>query len=419
MSTAGKTKQLLADFLGEKAVLVVEPSANFRASIKQFLANLRVRKVKLVTSVADARREMLTTKVGLFIVEWALDGTNGLQLCRSLRKEAAYRDTPFLLLSTENLRKDVILASEVRIDAYLIKPFSYEDFSAQIGAILAEQANPSRLRLLLESAEDKLARGDLEQAEQLYLEAQGVSDKSARALCGLARVKRQRGDPKAAVALLNQAVALNAEYIEAYRVMLDIHEEQFNRAGIIHTASILHSLSPENPRYTLMLARCYLEMSALEASEKFFRKTVSLSPRLAEAYKGLGNVYLAQEEYEKAMRSFKKALDLDENDVSTLNSLGTTYVRMEQYKEGIDKYMLALKLDPHDARVLFNIGHAHEKRGDLDKAKWYYAQALINKAGFDKAVRGLERLEKLRSEAVSDDDAGPSLPAGEILKKSS
>ncbi|PIQ84952.1 MAG: hypothetical protein COV73_06140, partial [Candidatus Omnitrophica bacterium CG11_big_fil_rev_8_21_14_0_20_43_6] len=55
--------------------------------------------------------------------------------------------------------------------------------------------------------------------------------------------------------------------------------------------------------------------------------------------------------------------------------------------------LLALKLDPSNPSVLFNIGHAYEKNEDLEKAKWYYAQALIHKPGFEKAIRGLERVE--------------------------
>ncbi len=161
------------------------------------------------------------------------------------------------------------------------------------------------------------------------------------------------------------------------------------------TASPLHTLSPENPRYTLVLARVYLEMNQLEAAEKFYRKSITLSPKLAMAYKGLGTVYLVQEDFDKAMKNFKKSLDLDADDVSSLNSLGMTYVRLGQYKEGIDQYLLALKLNPRDARVLFNLGQAHEKQEILAKAKWYYSQALVHKPGFEKAIRALERLDKV------------------------
>lgn len=386
--------KMLADWLGKRSVLVVEPSVNYRASIKQFLQNLKVKEIKVVSSVAEARREMLTRKIGFFIVEWQLTQTNGLQFCRSLRKEAQYKDSPFLLLSVENLRKDIVLASEVRIDGYLLKPFSYEDFREKIFSILRGLTQPTLLNNLLDLAETHLVGGRLEEAEQLYEESLTVREHSARALTGMARIERARDHADKALHHLSEAIRINPDYIEAYKHILEIHEEQEDRSGLIQTASILHQLSPENPRYTLILARAYLELQELEGSETFFRKTILLSPRMAEAYKGLGNVYMAKEDYEKAKRNFNKALDLDSEDIGILNSLGLAYIRLGQYKEGIERYMMGLKLDPHDARILFNIAHAYEKRADFDSAKKYYTQALMHKPGYTKAARGLERIAR-------------------------
>jgi tetratricopeptide (TPR) repeat protein len=408
-------KQALLQFLGDRTVVVIEPSTNYRTSIKQFLTNLKVRKMKLVSSVAEARREMLTLQVGFFIVEWGLDGTNGIQFCRSLRQEEARKDTPFLLLSTENMRGDVILASEVAIDGYLLKPFSYEDFCEQLFQIVRTRTAPTKLATIIDSAEDALAKGDLEHADKLFAQACDENPGSARALCGLAGVRRQRGDGAAAMRLLKEAARQNPDYVEAYRIMLELCEELEDRAGIVQAATVLNSMSPDNPRYTLILARTFLEMDQLEGSEMFFRKTLSLSPRLAEAYKGLGNVYMMKEEYEKAMKNYKKALDLDQNDIGILNSLGLSYIRMGQVKDGIERYMMALKLDPHDTRVLFNLGQAYEKNGDYERAKWHYAQALIHKPEFDKAVRGLERIERLtgaKTEEQLKEQAAAFIKAG-------
>jgi Tfp pilus assembly protein PilF len=393
----------LSEFLHDKVVLVVEPSVNYRTSIKQFLANLRVNRIKLVSSVQEARRELLTARVGLFIVEWSMEGENGLQFCRSLRKEPSYKDTAFMLLSTENLRKDVILASELKIHSYLLKPFSYEEFCYQLASIIKLQQSPTRLAQILDLAHEQLEKGDLNLSENLFNEALSIQAKSAKALVGLALVEQKKKNSMGALRYLNQATQANPEYIEAFRMMLDVLEERKDRAGMLQTAIILHEMSPENPRYTLVLARCYLEISALEASEKFFKKTVQLSPRLADGYKGLGYVYLAQDEYEKARKHFSKAIDLDTKDASTLNALGTSYIRLGQFQEGIARYMMALKFVPHDPRILFNIGHAHEKNSDLEKAKWYYAQSLLHKPNFEKPKRGLERLEGSRPDSSTEE----------------
>ncbi len=184
-------KKQIIDALHGVTVLVVEPSNNYRTSIKQFLTNLKVKKLKLVSSVAEARRELLTNKVGLFIVEWGLDQTNGIQFCRTLRKEVAYRETPFLLLSTENLKGDVILATEASISGYLLKPFSYEDFVAQIASIMLKQDKSSPVKLLLDRADALFNQKDFIQAAKAFESALLLKQNSARAYTGLARIHRE------------------------------------------------------------------------------------------------------------------------------------------------------------------------------------------------------------------------------------
>ena len=409
MSPFIPVKSALAEYLGDTSILVIEPSLNYRTSIKQFLTNLKIRRMKLVSTVAEARREMLATRAGLFIVEWSLDGMNGLQFCRQLRKEPAYKDVPFLLLSVENLRTDVILATEVSIDGYLLKPFSYEEFAAQLAQIIKAKKDPGTATSLLDRAEADLVAGRLADAEVNFVAALSVKERSARALTGLGRLKLKRGDPEGALESLRQAVASNPDYIEAYRAMLDVHESKGDRSSVIQVASMLHALSPDNPRYTLLLAKSYLEMQHLVGAEQYFKQTITLSPRIAEAYKGLGIVHTARDEHEKAVKSFRKALDLDETDVSTLNSLGMAYIRMGQFKAGVDKYLLAIKLNPSDHRVHFNLGHAYEKRGDLARAKSYYSQALTHCPDFEKAERGLKRLAESGQLQVA---AGDSLLSG-------
>jgi len=106
----GNDTQIVAEFLGNRYVVVIEPTPNYRVSIKQFLYNLRIGQVKIVANAAEARRELDSVEVGLLIVEWNLPELNGLQFCRSLRKNPIFRDLPILLLSVENLKRDVVLS---------------------------------------------------------------------------------------------------------------------------------------------------------------------------------------------------------------------------------------------------------------------------------------------------------------------
>ena len=391
---AQKTAKKLGQFIGKKSVLVVEPSKNYKSSIKGFLTNMRIDKIKLVSSSVEAHRELLTTPVGFFIVAWDLAGENGLKLCRELRKQSLYTETPILLLSAENMRQDVVLASEVGIDGYLLKPFSYEDFAAAVEHIVTSREFPSPVNQMLNEAFAKLACKETEKAGELFTNALRECPTSARAQCGLAATAYLRGDKNDAIALYKQAIDSNPSYIDAYRDLIDILMAQERSADLYDLAKTVNTLSPGNPRYTLIAAKAALDMAHLEESEQYFRQTIRLSPKLAEAFKGLGNIDIAREDYASAMKNFKKALDLDGSDFGVLNSLGLAYVKIGKFKEGIEKYRAALKMSPHEPKILFNLGFAKEKMGDIEDALFYYKRAVEYDPNFAKAARRLEVLIK-------------------------
>ena len=383
----------LNDYLKDRFILVVEPKVNYRASLKNFLVNLKVKQVRYVGSVAEAKREMLALKVGLFICEWLLPEKNGLQFCRELRKDKNYKTTPFLLLSTENLRKDVILASEGGVDAYLLKPFSYEDFCAQLGAITASAKNPSAVTSILERADTHSELKEYWVAEALYKEALAIKPTSAKALTGLGRLQLAEKNRPKAIAYFQQAVTNNPDYIDGYKYILQVSEEAGDAQGILQNATILHNLSPENPRYALLIAYAHMELGNLAQSEIEFKCCIRLSPAVADGYKGLGQLYLQKKDYEKARKTLAKALELDKSDVSILNSLGLAYIRQNMVDEGIQKYRVALAIDASDERVLFNLSIALELKGDLPAAREMLQRAIAANADFDKAKRNLERIQ--------------------------
>jgi tetratricopeptide (TPR) repeat protein len=390
-----KLSNQLAKFLDGQFILVIEPSINYRALIKNIFSHLKLKNVRYVRSVAEARREMTVVKVGMFIVEWQMTEKNGLEFCREVRKDARFEQTPFLLLSSENMHNDIILASEGGINCYLLKPFSFPDFTAQLTSLIQRKNSPSVIDSLLDRADFHLKGKEFWVAETLFNEVLSLKPASAKALCGLGRVQMERSNIPEALSFFRRAVAANPNYVESYKFMLQHSESRGDHLGILHAATILHDLSPENPRYPLLIACAQLELKNPTESEKYFKLCIRLSPLVATGHKGLGNLYFVQKEYKKSQKSLERALDLDATDVGTLNSLGTALVRLGKFDEGIHKYRIALSLSPADARVLFNLGLALEVSGELTEAITSFERALTADPKNVKAQRNISRIEKL------------------------
>ena len=75
----------------------------------------------------------------LIILDLRLPGPDGLQICRTVRKERAYQ--PILILTSKSAELDRVLGLETGADDYLTKPFSVLELVARVRAILRRVEN--------------------------------------------------------------------------------------------------------------------------------------------------------------------------------------------------------------------------------------------------------------------------------------
>lgn len=76
-------------------------------------------------------------EVDLIILDLMLPGTNGLELCRELRKTSS---VPVVMLTAKGEEVDRIIGLEVGADDYLPKPFNPRELLARVNAVLRRTA---------------------------------------------------------------------------------------------------------------------------------------------------------------------------------------------------------------------------------------------------------------------------------------
>ncbi|MCP4358642.1 MAG: response regulator transcription factor [Chloroflexi bacterium] len=81
------------------------------------------------TAVATARRE----KPDLIILDLNLPGLDGLDVCRTLRRES---DVPIIMLTARVDETDRLIGLELGADDYIVKPFSPRELVARVRAVL-------------------------------------------------------------------------------------------------------------------------------------------------------------------------------------------------------------------------------------------------------------------------------------------
>jgi DNA-binding response OmpR family regulator len=88
----------------------------------------------------EARRLIETTDPSLVILDVVLPGTEGLELCRWIRKRSGL---PVILLSARSGEDDRIAGLEHGADDYVTKPFSPRELAARVRTVLRRATAPA------------------------------------------------------------------------------------------------------------------------------------------------------------------------------------------------------------------------------------------------------------------------------------
>ena len=72
----------------------------------------------------------------LVILDWMIEGTSGIEICRRLRRGKATAHVPIIMLTAREDEDDRIRGLEVGADDYVTKPFSPRELLARVSAVL-------------------------------------------------------------------------------------------------------------------------------------------------------------------------------------------------------------------------------------------------------------------------------------------
>ena len=89
----------------------------------------------------------------LVVLDWMIEGTSGIEVCRRLRRAKQTAHVPIIMLTARESEDDRVRGLEIGADDYVTKPFSPRELIARVGAIMR------RIRPAL--AGESLTVGDL------------------------------------------------------------------------------------------------------------------------------------------------------------------------------------------------------------------------------------------------------------------
>ena len=116
-------------------VLVVEDDAHIRDLIVLHLG-LEGLETEAIGDGTKALTRASEEAFDLVVLDLMLPGTDGISICRAIRRGGPNQDVPILMLTARREESDKVLGLESGADDYLAKPFGIRELVARVRALL-------------------------------------------------------------------------------------------------------------------------------------------------------------------------------------------------------------------------------------------------------------------------------------------
>lgn len=285
------------------SALIIDPNAGMRTSVQNMLTMIGLSNISGVASSNQAIKQVAAKPYDLILCEYELGGgQDGQQLLEDLRHHRLIPlSTMFFMVTAEGDYGRVVSAAELAPTDYILKPFNADRLLERIMRALerrrafmpahalidaghqreaiaacleAEQAFPryalefQRLR-----AEQLMLQGEFDQAEPIY-RALAEEKQIPWARLGLAKTLFERARYDEAQAILEELVASNKNFVDAYD----------------------------------WLARTHAALGALDKSQGVLADAVAVSPHVVRRLRTLGETALAAGDADTAEKSLRQVV---------------------------------------------------------------------------------------------------------------
>lgn len=120
-------------------ILVVDDMMTMRKLVKKSLTELGFTRFTEAENGEAALEKVkiagLSTPFQLIISDWNMPKMTGIELLKTVRAMPQYKNSPFVLLTAESEKSQVLEAIQARVSGYVTKPFTTQALGDKLQAI--------------------------------------------------------------------------------------------------------------------------------------------------------------------------------------------------------------------------------------------------------------------------------------------
>jgi two-component system chemotaxis response regulator CheY len=119
-------------------VLVVDDFATMRRIVKNVLKQIGFSDILEADDGATALDVLKENKVDLIVSDWNMPKMTGLDLLKTVRADESMKEVPFLMVTAEAQKDNVLQAVQAGVSNYIVKPFTADGVKEKLTQILGK-----------------------------------------------------------------------------------------------------------------------------------------------------------------------------------------------------------------------------------------------------------------------------------------
>ncbi|MCE5250682.1 response regulator [bacterium] len=117
-------------------ILIVDDSPTMRRILVNTVIKAGYSQVKEAEDGKDALAKLLAGDFNLLMTDWNMPNMNGLELTEAVRADPKIKSIPILMVTTRNMKEDIVSAIKSGVNGYIVKPFDAKTLNAKITEII-------------------------------------------------------------------------------------------------------------------------------------------------------------------------------------------------------------------------------------------------------------------------------------------
>lgn len=381
------------------AILVVEDNTVIRNMLLSALASLGYRNVFPAFDGKEGWDIIEQEKIDLIISDYYMPRLNGLQLLSKVRSSNQYWSIPFIMLTSEARKSMVIYSTEEEIDAYIVKPVSPDSLGKYVDEVLKNRYAPNDFYKAVNAGKIKLRMGKKEQALESFMQATNINPAKSTPYFYLGEILE--GFNKDDEALENYRKcddASNSLYVRAFDGLARIFIKKQDYASAAQVLKKAVEVSPAQVDRALILVKCCREVGDLEGVRKYLSIASEMAQNNVATIEKVARIYFDLGQYDEAETILRQGYDQSSRELKVFNQFGLMAKEKGEHEKSKKYYQEALKISPHNDIVNYNYAVLFIEMKEYQAAKAHIKRALLNNPDFKEGKELLDKLEHFFSQ---------------------